>query len=305
MSQYLVQRFFGALFVIWGVSTAIFLILNITGDPVEMLLSPEASDADYQQLRAQLGLDDPLPIQYLRFLKGVATLNFGDSYRYGEPALGVVLERYPISLLLTSAALGLALLISLPLSIVAAANQGKPLDKVISSFSFLGQAVPVFWLGVMMIIVFGVRLRLLPTFGSGSLAHLVLPAVTLSVYPMAQFIRLTRSELLDVLRQDYIRTATSKGLLRRSVLFRHALPNASIPLITMVGLNFGLLLSGAIITETIFAWPGVGRLTLQAISARDLPVIQAGVASIATVFVLVNFLVDVLVTWLDPRVRFS
>lgn len=305
MSQYLVQRFFGALFVIWGVSTAIFLILNITGDPVEMLLSPEASDADYQQLRAQLGLDDPLPIQYLRFLKGVATLNFGDSYRYGEPALGVVLERYPISLLLTSAALGLALLISLPLSIVAAANQGKPLDKVISSFSFLGQAVPVFWLGVMMIIVFGVRLRLLPTFGSGSLAHLVLPAVTLSVYPMAQFIRLTRSELLDVLRQDYIRTATSKGLLRRSVLFRHALSNASIPLITMVGLNFGLLLSGAIITETIFAWPGVGRLTLQAISARDLPVIQAGVASIATVFVLVNFLVDVLVTWLDPRVRFS
>ncbi|MEX2535090.1 MAG: ABC transporter permease [Trueperaceae bacterium] len=303
MSGYLLRRILGAIFVIWGVSTAIFLILQVAGDPVEMLLSPEASDADATQLRAQLGLDDPIPIQYLRFLTGIVTLDFGESYRYGEPALEVVLERFPVSLLLTSAALGLALLLAIPLSIVAAANQGKLLDRAISSFSFLGQAVPVFWLGVMMIIVFGVKLGLLPTFGAGGLDHLVLPAVTLSVYPMAQFIRLTRSELLDVLRQDYIRTATAKGLFRRRVLLGHAFSNASIPLITMVGLNFGILLSGAVITETIFAWPGVGRLTLQAISTRDLPVIQAGVATIATAFVLINLFVDIAVTWLDPRIR--
>jgi peptide/nickel transport system permease protein len=305
MTGYMLRRFLGALFVIWGVSTAIFLILNVTGDPVEMLLSPEASRQDAVQLRAQLGLDDPLPVRYLKFLTGLVTLDFGTSYRYGEPALGVVIERFPASLLLTSTALGLALLIAIPASLLAAANQGKPVDRWISTASFLGQAVPVFWLGLMLIIVFGVRLRWLPTFGIGHWTNLVLPAVTLSVYPMAQFIRLTRTELLDVLRQDYIRTATAKGLKRNRILLGHALSNASVPLVTLVGLNFGTLLSGAVITETIFAWPGVGRLTLQAISTRDLPLIQAGVASIATAFVLINLLVDVIVTWLDPRIRLS
>ena len=305
MSRYLASRALTALFVIWGVSTIIFFVLHVTGDPVEMLLSPEASDQDYQQLRSQLGLDAPLPVQYVRFLGDLVTLDFGTSYRYGEPALGVVLERYPISILLTTSALALALLVSIPLSLLAAANQGRPLDRIISAASFLGQAVPVFWLGVMMIIVFGVRLRWFPTFGAGGLNHLVLPATALAVYPMAQFIRLTRSELLEVLRQDYVRTATAKGLYRTRVLLGHAFANAAIPLVTLVGLNFGLLLSGAVITETIFAWPGVGRLTLQAISTRDLPVIQAGVASMATVFVIVNLIVDIFVAWLDPRIRLS
>lgn len=305
MTSYLTRRLLGAVFVIWGVSTIIFIVLRMTGDPVDMLLAPEASSADHQQLRDQLGLDEPMIVQYVRFLGGIVTLDFGTSYRYGDPALGIVLESYPNSLRLATSALVLALLVAIPLSIVAAANQGRAIDRLISSFSFLGQAMPVFWLGVMMIIVFGVRLRWFPTFGAGSFRNLVLPAVTLSVYPMAQFIRLTRSELLDVLRQDYIRTATAKGLYRRRVLLRHALSNASIPLVTMVGLNFGMLLSGAVITETIFAWPGVGRLTLQAISARDLPLIQAVVASIAVVFVAVNLIVDVVATFLDPRIRLS
>lgn len=305
MTSYLARRLLGAVFVIWGVSTIIFVVLRMTGDPVNMLLAPEASSSDHQQLRDQLGLDDNMVVQYLRFLGGIVTLDFGTSYRYGDPALGVVLESYPHSLRLAASALVLALIVAIPLSIVAAANQGRVIDRTISSLSFLGQAMPVFWLGVMMIIVFGVRLRWFPTFGAGSFRNLVLPAVTLSVYPMAQFIRLTRSELLDVLRQDYIRTATAKGLYRRRVLLWHALSNASIPLVTMIGLNFGMLLSGAVITETIFAWPGVGRLTLQAISARDLPLIQAAVASIAVVFVVVNLLVDIVTTFLDPRIRLS
>jgi ABC-type dipeptide/oligopeptide/nickel transport system permease component len=305
MGRYILRRLIAALFVVWGVTTVVFLILHVTSDPVDLLLPPNASQADYDALKTRLGLDAPLPIQYLRFLAGAATLNFGSSYRYGEPAFGVVLERYPVSLQLTVTALALAILVAVPAGVISAANRGTLLDRFTSSLTFLGQSVPVFWLGAMMIIVFGVQLGWFPTSGATSWWHLVMPATALAVYPLAQLTRLTRSEMLEVLQQDYVRTARAKGLREWVVLRRHALANAAIPLVTMVGLNFGTLLGGAVITETIFAWPGVGRLTLQAIANRDFPVVEAGVATLAMVVVLINLLVDILYATLDPRVRVS
>lgn len=305
MLPYIARRLIGALVVIVLAGTVVFGILQIAGDPASLLLSSGGSQDDLARMRAELGLDQPLPVRYGRFLLGVVTLDMGNSYRYGEPAFGLVLERLPATLVLALAALAIAVVIGVPLGVVAAANEDSIADIASSFFAFLGQAAPNFWLGAMFILLFSVQLGWLPTSGAGSPWHLVLPAMTLALRPLAQLTRLTRSEVIETLGQEYVRTAHAKGLGPRAVLRRHVLRNAAIPIVTLIGLDLGALLGGAIVIESVFAWPGSGRLLLQAIEHRDFPVLQAGVVVLASIVVLINLAVDLLYTWLNPRVRLS
>ncbi|MBI4278498.1 MAG: ABC transporter permease [Armatimonadetes bacterium] len=305
MARYLVRRLASTLFAIWAVATLVFLIVRVTGDPAVLLLSEQYTAEDLVRVRARLGLDRPLTVQYLRFLAGVPTIDFGRSYRFDQPARELVTERLPATLMLAVAAFGLAVVLSVPAGALSAARRNSTVDYAASFLSFLGFAMPIFWLGTMLIIVFGVFLRWLPTSGSGSWRHLVLPAVTLATFPLGQFTRLVRSEMLDALAADYVRTAHAKGLGEGAVLFRHALKNAALPVITLMGLTFGTLLGGAIITETIFAWPGLGRLVIQATIARDYPVVQTVVILLAIVFAAINLLVDLAYAALDPRIRLA
>ncbi len=250
-----------------------------------------------------MGFDDPMAVQYLRFLRGALRGDFGESVRHGEPAMGLVVERLPATFELAGAGLLLALCLAIPTGIVSAVRRNTAVDYVSTVLALLGQAMPTFWLGIMLILLFSVRLSWLPSSGRGDLEHLILPAITLGLFTTARITRLTRSGMLEVLGQDYIRTARAKGMSEPPVVWKHALKNASIPIVTIVGIELGTLLGGSVITETIFAWPGVGRLSVQAIFNRDYPVVQAAVFLLAATFVLVNFLVDVLYTYLDPRIR--
>lgn len=305
MLRYIARRLIGALVVIVLAGTVVFAILQVAGDPASLLLSSGGSQSDLARMKAELGLDQPLPVRYGRFLLGVATLDMGNSYRYGEPAFRLVLERLPATLQLALAALGIAVLVGVPLGVLAAAHEDSIADIASSFFAFLGQAAPNFWLGAMFILLFSVLLGWLPTSGAGGPEHLVLPAATLALRPLAQLTRLTRSEVIETLCQEYVRTAHAKGLGPGLVLRRHVLRNAAIPILTLVGLDLGALLGGAIVIESVFAWPGSGRLLLQAIEHRDLPVIQAAVVVLASTFVLINLAVDLLYTRLDPRVRLA
>jgi ABC-type dipeptide/oligopeptide/nickel transport system permease component len=303
MKTFLLRRLLQSVLVLLGVSVVVFLILHLTGDPALLLLPPEATAEDIARLRQQLGFDDPLPAQYLRFLRGAVRGDFGESLRHGEPAMALVLERLPATFELAGAGLLLALCLAIPAGILSAVRRNTVLDYVSTVVALFGQAMPTFWLGIMLILVFSVQLGWLPSSGRGDLQHLVLPAVTLGLFTTARITRLTRSGMLEVLGQDYIRTARAKGVSEPPVVWKHALRNASIPIVTIVGIELGTLLGGSVITETIFAWPGVGRLSVQAIFNRDYPVVQAAVFLLASTFVLVNLLVDVVYTYLDPRIR--
>ena len=305
MGRFLIRRLLGALIVVIGVSTIVFVVLRFTGDPVALLAPPESSKEDLEAYRRLLGLDKPVPVQYVEFMRGLATGDLGESFRYSEPVTRLVLERLPATIQLALAAIIFALAFAIPLGVLAAVKRDSIFDTVASIFAFVGMAMPVFWLGQMLIILVAVRLNVLPTSGYGSWQHLILPMVTLGTYPLAQFTRLVRSEMLEILRQDFIRTAHAKGLRSMTILFRHALSNAGISLVTLVGLNVGVLLGGAIITETIFAWPGLGRLVVQAIEFRDFPLIQGAVIFIALITVGINLIVDLLYGILDPRTRLS
>jgi ABC-type dipeptide/oligopeptide/nickel transport system permease component len=304
MTSYLVRRGWQSGLVLLGVSFVVFLILHLTGDPALLLLPPDASAEDIAKFRKAMGFDDPWPVQYLRFLKGAVRGDFGESVRHGEPAMGLVLERLPATFELAGAGLLIALCLAIPAGIVSAVRRNTAVDYVSTVVALLGQAMPTFWLGIMLILVFSVRLGWLPSSGRGDLEHLILPAFTLGLFTTARITRLTRSGMLEVLGQDYIRTARAKGVSESPVVLKHALRNASIPIVTIVGIELGTLLGGSVITETIFAWPGVGRLSVQAIFNRDYPVVQAAVFLLASTFVIVNFLVDVVYTYLDPRIRF-
>lgn len=305
MQRYLVARAGDALIAVWGVLTVVFFVLRLSGDPVLLLLPVGATTAQVEELRRQLGFDRSLPVQYAEFLKRVARGDFGTSLRSGQPALGMVLERLPATARLAFSALFLAVLMGGAAGFLAAAYRGTMIDLVAMIVALLGQAMPVFWLGVLLILVFGVQLHWLPTGGSETPWHMVLPVATLAAYSSASIARLLRSSLLEVLGQDYIRTARGKGLAVRVVLVKHAVRNALLPVVTILGLQAGTLLGGSVITETIFAWPGVGRLAIQAIQNRDFPVVQAAVTVVAITFVVVNLLVDVLYAYIDPRVRFG
>jgi ABC-type dipeptide/oligopeptide/nickel transport system permease component len=274
------------------------------GDPVTLLLSPEATQADREELQRQLGLDQPLPVQYFVFLKDAMKGNFGTSFRHQRPALGLVIQHLPATLELTVAAMILSLLISIPLGILASIRPGSLLNRTGMTFALFGQSAPVFWIGIMLILLFGVKLRWLPISGRGGIENLIMPAMTLALFAIASQTRFTRSSMMDVLEKDYIRTARSKGLSESRVIVKHALKNALIPIITIVALQFGMMLSGAVITETIFAWPGVGRLAVNAIYNRDYPVIQATVFVTSVFFIIINLMVDLLYTKIDPRITY-
>jgi peptide/nickel transport system permease protein len=303
MRTFLLRRLAQSLVVLLGVSFVVFAILYLTGDPALVLLPPDASADDVKRFREAMGFNDPFLVQYGRFLRGALQGDFGQSVRHGEPAFGLVLERMPATFELAGAALLLALCLAIPAGIVSAVRRNSPLDYISTVVALFGQSLPTFWLGIMLILVFSVQFNLLPSSGRGTLVHLVLPAVTLGLFTTARITRLTRSGMLEVLNQDYIRTARAKGVSDPPVVWKHALKNAAIPIVTIVGIELGTLLGGSVITETIFAWPGVGRLSVQAIANRDYPVVQAAVFLLATTFVVVNLVVDLVYTYLDPRIR--
>jgi len=303
--QYLVRKLAHTAFVAFGVVTLVFAALRMSGDPAATMLPGDASVDELRDLRHALGLDQPLHVQYVKFLASAVTGDFGTSRRHQEPAMALVLERLPATLELAFAALVLSVVVALPLGIVAALHRGRLADMLAMAFAVVGQATPYFWMGIMLILIFAVELQWLPTSGRGGIERLILPAVTLGTHFMAVLARLTRTSMLEVLGQNYVTTARAKGLTERSVVLVHALKNAAVPVVTLIGLQFGTLLGGAVVTETIFAWPGVGRLAVQSIFVRDYPVVQAGVFVLALTFVGINLLVDLLYGWLDPRTRTS
>jgi len=303
MKIFLAHRLAQSVLVLLGVSFIVFFILYLTGDPALVLLPPDSSEEDVQKFRQVMGFNDPFIVQYGRFLVGALHGNFGQSVRHGEPAFGLVVERMPATFQLSGAALLVALCLAIPAGIVSAVRRNTMLDYISTIVALLGQSMPTFWLGIMLILVFSVQFNLLPSSGRGTPEHLILPAITLGLFTTARITRLTRSGMLEVLSQDYIRTARAKGVSDPPVIWKHALKNAAIPIVTIIGIELGTLLGGSVITETIFAWPGVGRLSVQAIYNRDYPVVQAAVFLLSSTFVLVNLVVDVVYTYLDPRIR--
>jgi peptide/nickel transport system permease protein len=303
MSVYLLRRLAQSVLVLLGVSFVVFFILYLTGDPALVLLPPDATAEDVREFRARMGFNDPFIVQYGRFLGGALRGDFGQSVRHGEPAFHLVVERLPATFELSGAALLVALVLAIPAGVVSAVRRNSLTDYVATVVALLGQSMPTFWLGIMLILVFSVQFNVLPSSGRGGIEHLLLPAVTLGLFTTARITRLTRSGMLEVLNQDYIRTAQAKGVSGPPVVWKHAFKNAAIPIVTIVGIELGTLLGGSVITETIFAWPGVGRLSVQAIYNRDYPVVQAAVFLLASTFVLVNLVVDLLYTYLDPRIR--
>ena len=305
MRSYILHRLFQALIVVLGISLITFSLLHLFRDPVLILLPPEATKEDVAILRKEMGLDRPLVVQYGKFLAGMFQGDFGKSFVASRPALELVLDRMPMTLTLAGAGLLLAIIISIPLGVWAAVRRNRLPDHSASIFAVLGQAMPLFWLDIMLIIIFAVKLKLLPASGAGSWRHLILPATGIAVSLVPILMRLTRSRMIEILSQDYIRTARAKGLRERAVLFRHALRNALIPVVTILGFQFGMLLGGAVITETIFAWPGVASLVVESIFNSDFPVVQAAVALFAVMIVAANLITDIAVAWLDPKIRFG
>lgn len=292
----------GALTVLLVV-TFVFFLMRVIGDPVASIAPEDATAEQIQAIRERLGLDVSLARQYFDFILGIFQGDLGNSYRSGQPAMGMVLERMPATVELALAALGLAVVVAIPAGVISAVKPGSIVDTVSRIFAVLGQSLPVFWLAIMLILIFAVHLGWLPSGGRGGWQHLILPALALSVYSVPLTMRLTRSALLEVLGKDYIRTGRAKGLREWEVVVKHGLRNSMIPVITVLALRVGTVISGAIILEEVFAYPGIGRLGVQALQTSDFPVIQAFVIFIAVVTVAINLIVDILYTVVDPRVR--
>jgi peptide/nickel transport system permease protein len=305
MLHYVVRRLLQTVVVIFGVTLLTFGVVFATGDPTLLLVGQNATQEQIDQLRHQMGFDRPWPIQYLDYMSRAVRGDFGTSLRSREPAFNLVLERMPATLALTAAALLFSLAISIPIGVISAVRRDSIWDQLSMLAALFGQSMPAFWLGLMLILILGVRLRWFPISGAGDLQHLVLPAITLGTYSLARNARLLRSSMLEVLGLDFVRTARAKGLPNAVVVRRHVLKNALLPVVTVIALDLGVLLGGAVITETIFAWPGVGRLVVSAIQGKDYPLIQAAVTMLAIFFVLINLLVDLGYTYLDPRIRLA
>jgi peptide/nickel transport system permease protein len=304
MIRFLVHRVLLALVVLFGVSVAVFSMLHaIPGDPVVVMLSTHATPGQEEQLRHQLGLDKPLYVQYERYMDRVFHGDLGRSVTQFSAVSTLISQRIWNTVELAVAALVFAVVLGIPIGLIAAHFRGRSLDRLAMTGSVVGVSIPSFWLGIMLLLFFGLRLRWLPIAGKHGFDSVILPAITLAMIPLATISRLTRSSLIEVLREDYIRTAISKGISQRRVLVRHALRNALIPLITIIGLLFGTLLSGAVIVEAVFAWPGIGSLLINAVQERDYPLIQGIILLIAVIFVTINLVVDVLYAVVDPRVR--
>jgi ABC-type dipeptide/oligopeptide/nickel transport system permease component len=306
MTRVFARRFIDSVIVLWLASVVVFVLLRVLpGDPAFLLLGENATPDLVAAKRHELGLDRPLAEQYVIFVAQAVRGNLGDSIRAQRPSLPYVLERFPATLLLTFAATVLAIGLGLPIGILSAVRRGSIYDAAARGLAVMAQSTPNYWLGLVLITVFAVGLRWLPTSGYGGVRNLILPSITLSFVLLGLIVRVTRTEILEVLGQDYVRTAVAKGLPPAAVFSRHALRNALIPILTLIGVQVGTLLGGAVVTETVFAWPGVGYLTVQGVYQRDYPIVQTAVLLSAMVFVVINALIDVMYVLLDPRVRYD
>lgn len=305
MLDYVLKRGSQMLVVILLALTAVFFLIRLAGDPTALFLPADASREQIEEYRHLLGFDRPILVQYGDFISSAIQGDFGQSLRTQENALQMVLSRVPATFQLAFTALGLSLIIAIPIGIITAYKKNSILDYTGVGIAVLGQAIPSFWLGLILIFIFAANLKWLPSGGGGSITHLILPAVTLAAYSIARFARFTRSTMVDVLRKDYIRTARASGTPIARILYRYAFKNTLIPIITLVALDLGVLLGGAVITEVVFAWPGVGKLLMQALLNRDFPVVMAGVFFVALVYCVINFLVDVLYAYVNPQIRFK
>jgi peptide/nickel transport system permease protein len=303
MRRYITRQLVQLVVVIIGISLLAFSILHVIGDPVLLLLPQNAGKEEYERYHKILGLDQPVYVQYWKFVSRAVVGDFGKSWYTSTPAFTLVLDRMPPTLYLTFAGLAAAMLIALPLGILAALKRHSFVDTLCTMLAVAGQAVPIFWLGIMLIIVFAVRLKVLPASGYGTWQHFLMPAFSLGAFLAPITMRLVRSGVIEVMNMEYIKTARAKGVAERMVVIKHAFRNACIPVITVVGLQFGQLLGGAIVTETVFAWPGVATLTVESIRNQDFPVVQCAVVLLALVIVTVNLIVDVIVGLIDPRIR--
>ncbi len=304
MARYVLRRLLGLIPILLGVTLVVFLILQaVPGDPAEMAAGPNATREDIENVRKILGLDQPPQVQYVNFIWNASHGDFGISLRSRRPVIDELGERYPYTVLLALAATLVSLVVAIPAGIISAVKRNSVWDNLSMVTALLGVSLPSFWIGLMLMLVFGLQLGWFPTSGAETPQHIVLPAITLGLASAAMIARQTRSAMLDVLGQEYVRTARAKGLRERVVVVRHALRNALIPVVTVVGLQIGSLLAGAVIVEMVFAWPGIGRLLVQAIGYRDFPVIQACILLLALTFALINLCVDVMYGYLDPRIK--
>lgn len=323
MWTFIVRRLIQSVIVIIGVTLITFTALQMSGDPTYLYVSERATDAEIQRTREALGFDRPLPEQYLSFLGNLLQGDFGNSLSYKRPAIEAVMEALPATLELTLFAMFLAIVVAIPLGVLASLNRGSAVDGSIMTMGMLGQSIPSFWLGIMMIMFFGLQLRILPISGHvpfimpliqgdfvraftnlpQTLYYLIMPGFAVAFYSISRNARLVRSSMLEVLGQDFVRTARSKGISERAVVVRHALRNAWLPVVTMIGLEFGFLIGGVVVVEMVFSWPGIGRLVFNAINQRDIPVVQAAVVTLALVFIALNLIVDLVYAKIDPRVK--
>ena len=304
MLQFVLRRLLRAIVALWGVSTIVFVVMRLSGDPVPLMLPPDAPQSEIFRVRRELGLDDPLPVQYAIFIGNILKGDLGRSIHMRLPAAQVAGERLEATIQLALSSFLLAVVIAIPAGLVSALKRNSIWDNLAMGLALIGQSAPTFYIGIMLILILGLKFDLFPISGRGGWEHLVMPSITLGAFAMASIARLTRSAVLDVSRMDFIRTARAKGLAEGAIVTRHNLKNAAIPIVTIMGLQLGSLLGGAVVTETVFSWPGIGRLAIQSIFNRDYPVVQASVLLIASFFVLVNFLVDLAYGWLDPRIRY-
>ncbi len=304
MLRYILKRLWHTVYVIVGISMISFFFIHLSGDPVMMMLPGDASDQEIEELREQLGFNNPLHVQYAKFAIKAVQGDFGESLYYHVPVMELIIERLPASLELAVSAMIFALVLAIPLGILSAVKRGSMVDMGSMFGALLGISMPHFWLGIMMMLLFSIQLGWLPTSGRGTFAHLIMPAISLGLSLMAMFARLTRSVMLEVLSLDYIRTARAKGLKEQVIIYKHALRNALIPLVTVAGMQFGFLIGGTVIIETVFAWPGLGRLVIQAIFGRDYPLVQGIVFVFSVIFVGINLLVDILYVYLDPQISY-
>ena len=315
MFKYIMNRLFHAVLVMFTISFIVFFIMFKSGDPVELMLPPDATQQEVIDMRATLGLDQSFLVQYQRFLVNASKGNLGISFVYGQPALDIVFERLPATLELAIIAMLFSIILGIPLGIIASINPNSKLSRIIMFFSLTGISVPVFWTGMVLVLVFSVIFGVLPSSGRGEvylftsaftwdgIKHLIMPVLTLSMFQLALILRLTRTGMMEVLMQDYIKLATAKGVPRKVVVYYHALKNTMIPLITVIGIQFGEMVAFTVVTETIFAWPGTGKLIIDSIQSLDRPIVVAYLLVISFMFVFINFVVDMLYTFIDPRVR--
>lgn len=302
MLEYLAKRILQSLVVLVLLTFIVFTIINLSGDPVRLLLPPDATAEDVQALRTAWGLDDPLLIRYGRFVRQIVQLDFGRSLQWRQPALELVMERLPTTLRLAGLAVLVATLISVPAGVLAATQRGRVVDGLVSSLALIGQSTPVFWLGIMSILLFAVRLGWLPASGQSSWQHWILPVGTLSLFLAGGIVRVTRTSVLEILPEPFVRTAKAKGSTPATVIWKHVVRNAAIPIVTQIGLQLRFVIGGSVITESVFALPGLGRLLVRSVFARDYPIVVASVFVTAALLIAINILIDVSYTRLNPRV---